>query len=311
MTEADVAGYTPVIRQPVEAGYRGYRIVSTPPPSSGGVTVLQILKLLERFPIGSSHHDFEFGATRTLHVMLEAMRLRGGYISTRRSIDGSDTPYELNISYFDAFRPTQNDPGGSHVAAFLLSQTIALSFKGIPAVYIHSLLASPNDTMGVERTGLTRAVNRRQWDRGELEGLMANHQSETGRVFQFPTLRQQRLVKQDTGQVIELLLFFSRFELLYNRVLEIDLQDRCRSADILVAAVGRPGMVTGDWVKPGATVIDVGINRTDDGLVGDVDFASVEPIAGAITPVPGGVGPMTIAMLMANTVMAAEASARL
>ena len=117
-------------------------------------------------------------------TMLEAMRLRGGYISTRRSSDGSDTPYELNISYFDAFRPTQNDPGGSHIAAFLLSQTIALSFKGVPAVYIHSLLASPNDTMGVERTGLTRAVNRRQWDRGELEGLMANHQSETGRVFQ-------------------------------------------------------------------------------------------------------------------------------
>ena len=89
-----------------------------------------------------------------------------------------------------------------------------------------------------------------------------------------------------------------------------DLQDRCRSADILVAAVGRPGMITGDWVKPGATVIDVGINRTDDGLVGDVDFASVEPIAGAITPVPGGVGPMTIAMLMSNTVTAAEASMR-
>ena len=59
-----------------------------------------------------------------------------------------------------------------------------MSFKGIPAVYIHSLLATPNDTVGVERTGLTRAVNRRQWDRGELEALMSNHQSETGRVFQ-------------------------------------------------------------------------------------------------------------------------------
>ena len=121
---------------------------------------------------------------KKLQDMLEVMRSRGGYISTRRSSDGSDTPYELNISYFDAFRPTQAGAGGNHIAAFLLSQTIALSFKGIPAVYIHSLLASPNDTMGVERTGLTRAVNRRQWDRGELEGLMANHQSETGRVFQ-------------------------------------------------------------------------------------------------------------------------------
>ena len=89
-----------------------------------------------------------------------------------------------------------------------------------------------------------------------------------------------------------------------------DLPAICRRADILVAAVGRPRMVPGDWVKPGATVIDVGINRVPDGqggnrLVGDVDFASAEPVAGAITPVPGGVGPMTIACLLANTVTAA------
>ena len=79
----------------------------------------------------------------------------------------------------------------------------------------------------------------------------------------------------------------------------------CASADILVAAVGRPQMVKGDWVKPGATVIDVGINRTEDGLVGDVDFEEAVDVAGAITPVPGGIGPMTIAMLMHNTVVAA------
>ena len=82
-----------------------------------------------------------------------------------------------------------------------------------------------------------------------------------------------------------------------------DLGAICREADILVVAVGRPQMITGEMVKPGATVIDVGINRTDDGkLVGDVDFDSVAPIAGAITPVPGGVGPMTITMLMRNTI---------
>ncbi|MDO4357372.1 MAG: bifunctional methylenetetrahydrofolate dehydrogenase/methenyltetrahydrofolate cyclohydrolase FolD [Clostridia bacterium] len=75
-----------------------------------------------------------------------------------------------------------------------------------------------------------------------------------------------------------------------------------RQADILVAAVGRPRFITADMVKPGATVIDVGINRLPDGtLTGDVDFAGVEPLTGAITPVPGGVGPMTIAMLMKNT----------
>lgn len=82
----------------------------------------------------------------------------------------------------------------------------------------------------------------------------------------------------------------------------------CRQADIVVAAVGRPEMVQGDWIKPGATVIDVGINRiTRDGksrLVGDVDFAAAAKVAGAITPVPGGVGPMTIACLLANTVTA-------
>ncbi len=86
-----------------------------------------------------------------------------------------------------------------------------------------------------------------------------------------------------------------------------DLQGHARRADILIVAVGRPEMVTADWVKPGAVVIDVGINRTDEGtLVGDVDYASVEPIAGHLTPVPGGVGPMTIATLLSNTCLLAE-----
>ncbi|GAB6054412.1 bifunctional methylenetetrahydrofolate dehydrogenase/methenyltetrahydrofolate cyclohydrolase FolD [Magnetospira thiophila] len=92
-----------------------------------------------------------------------------------------------------------------------------------------------------------------------------------------------------------------------------DLAEECRRADILVAAVGRPRMVPGDWIKPGATVIDVGINRIDapekgpgkTRLVGDVDFETAVQVAGAITPVPGGVGPMTIACLLRNTVIAA------
>lgn len=87
-----------------------------------------------------------------------------------------------------------------------------------------------------------------------------------------------------------------------------DLAALTREADILVAAVGRPRMITGDMVKPGAVVIDVGINRTEDGhLVGDVDFESASAVAGWITPVPGGVGPMTIAMLMQNTLEAYKA----
>jgi len=95
----------------------------------------------------------------------------------------------------------------------------------------------------------------------------------------------------------------------------VDLAERCREADILIAAVGRPEMIKGDWVKPGAVVIDVGINRIDAGLkedgspktrlVGDVDTAAASKNASAITPVPGGVGPMTIACLLRNTVVAA------
>jgi len=86
-----------------------------------------------------------------------------------------------------------------------------------------------------------------------------------------------------------------------------DLEGLCREADILVAAAGVPGLIGAEHVTPGATVIDVGVNRTDEGLVGDVDFDAVVDIAGAITPVPGGVGPMTRAMLLANTLRAAEA----
>jgi methylenetetrahydrofolate dehydrogenase (NADP+)/methenyltetrahydrofolate cyclohydrolase len=85
-----------------------------------------------------------------------------------------------------------------------------------------------------------------------------------------------------------------------------DLQAVCRRADILIAAVGVPHLVKGDWVKPGATVIDVGMNRLESGLTGDVDFKAAREVASAITPVPGGVGPMTIACLLRNTLTAAR-----
>lgn len=88
----------------------------------------------------------------------------------------------------------------------------------------------------------------------------------------------------------------------------VDLAERCREADIVIAAVGRAKMVQGDWIKPGAAVIDVGMNRDERGkLCGDVDFEAARTRAGVLTPVPGGVGPMTIAMLMENTLLAAEA----
>ena len=85
-----------------------------------------------------------------------------------------------------------------------------------------------------------------------------------------------------------------------------DIKSECKQADILVVAIGRPEIVKGDWIKPGAVVIDVGINHVDDKLVGDVDFEQAQEVAGWITPVPGGVGPMTIAMLLQNTIMAVK-----
>jgi methylenetetrahydrofolate dehydrogenase (NADP+)/methenyltetrahydrofolate cyclohydrolase len=85
-----------------------------------------------------------------------------------------------------------------------------------------------------------------------------------------------------------------------------DLSAVCARADILIAAVGQPQLVTTQFVKPGAIVIDVGMNRLEQGLVGDVDFEPISEIASAITPVPGGVGPMTIALLLRNTLRAAE-----
>jgi methylenetetrahydrofolate dehydrogenase (NADP+)/methenyltetrahydrofolate cyclohydrolase len=86
-----------------------------------------------------------------------------------------------------------------------------------------------------------------------------------------------------------------------------DLAAVCREADILVAAIGRPGMITAEYVKSGAAVIDVGTTPVDGRLLGDVDRASVEPVAGWLTPVPGGVGPMTVAMLLRNTLALARA----
>jgi hypothetical protein len=118
-----------------------------------------------------------------INSLLDAMRQRGGYVSTKSNSDGTVSPYELNISYFDAFRDAQGENNAWHIPRFLLSQIVAFSLRGIPAVYIHSLLATPNDHLGVERTGMTRAINRRKLDRGEVEGLLANPGSETGRVF--------------------------------------------------------------------------------------------------------------------------------
>ena len=110
------------------------------------------------------------------------------------------------------------------------------------------------------------------------------------------------------GKPISLLLLHRHATVTICHSRTVDLAGETRHADILVAAVGRPRMITGEMIKPGAVLIDVGINRIDDKLVGDVDFESAVQISSAITPVPGGVGPMTVAMLLKNTLRAFEIS---
>ncbi|MBT3058065.1 MAG: sugar phosphorylase [gamma proteobacterium symbiont of Ctena orbiculata] len=114
---------------------------------------------------------------------LDEMRKLGGYVSMRATTDGSDRPYELNISYFDAFRSTREGDDPWHIPRFMLSQTLPLAMRGIPAVYFNALAATANDPLGVERTGMTRAINRRKWDGSELERLIDNPLSDTGQVF--------------------------------------------------------------------------------------------------------------------------------
>ena len=124
--------------------------------------------------------------------LLDDMREKGGFVSTKRNADGSESPYELNITWFDACR----DPRGQHHRErFLLTQTVAMSLQGIAAVYIHSLLATPNDMHGVELTGMTRSINRRKWEMDELEAHLGAPESLAGEVFR-EYLRRLELRRQ-------------------------------------------------------------------------------------------------------------------
>lgn len=119
-----------------------------------------------------------------LKQLLEDMRSRGAFVSTRRNTDGQDVPYEINVTYYDAFRNPGNQSAPWQMARFLLSQTVALSMRGIPGIYIHSLLATPNDRARVEVTGGTRAINRHQWDMDELNALLEVQESNTSILLQ-------------------------------------------------------------------------------------------------------------------------------
>lgn len=114
-----------------------------------------------------------------LKQLLDDMRARGAYVSTRRNTEGENVPYEINVTFYDAFRNPGHQSAPWQAARFLLSQTVALSMRGIPGIYIHSLLTTPNDHERVEVTGTTRAINRHQWDSTELEALLDVPESST------------------------------------------------------------------------------------------------------------------------------------
>ena len=118
-----------------------------------------------------------------LGSLVETVRQRGGLVGTKRNADGSDSPYELNVTYFSALAPSEGAGTATHVRRFLASQAITLALRGIPGVYFHSLVGTPNDVAGFERTGRARSINRRKFDRGELDRILADPASPERLVF--------------------------------------------------------------------------------------------------------------------------------
>jgi len=121
---------------------------------------------------------------KQLRALIEGVKERGGYVSVRTRPDGSESPYELNITYFDALSDPGQTPSTQHIARFLCSQAVMLALRGVPAVYFHSLTATPNDTVGVEVTGRARSINRKRWDAQELARLLDDASTPAARVFQ-------------------------------------------------------------------------------------------------------------------------------
>ena len=211
-------------------------------------------------------------------------------------------------------------------------RTLIVALNADPA--IHGILVQLPLPKSIREAAIIQAIDRRKDVDGfhlENVGLLATGQADQALIPCTPNgcMRLLRSIGLDdlsgrsavivgrsniVGKPMAQLLLAANATVTMAHSRTADLPALCRTADILVAAVGQPEMIRGDWVRPGTTVIDVGINRLPAGmdgktrLVGDVAFAEAVGIAGAITPVPGGVGPMTIAMLMANTLTAAARS---
>jgi methylenetetrahydrofolate dehydrogenase (NADP+) / methenyltetrahydrofolate cyclohydrolase len=219
--------------------------------------------------VGMRSIGHQLPATTTRDQLLELL----GELNRSPDVDGVvlqlPLPEQLDASEMTAaIDPTKDVDGLTPTNAGLLAQNRPVLVPATPAGVIELLHASDTTLEGAE-------------------AVVVGRSDLVGRPLSFLLLAENATVT----------VCHSRTR---------DLAATCRRADVLVAAVGRPRLIGADMVKPGATVIDVGINRSDDGLVGDVDFEAVQHLAGAITPVPGGVGPMTIAMLLRNTLRAAE-----
>jgi methylenetetrahydrofolate dehydrogenase (NADP+)/methenyltetrahydrofolate cyclohydrolase len=219
--------------------------------------------------VGMRSIGHQLPATATRDQLLELL----GELNRSPDVDGVvlqlPLPEQLDASEMTAaIDPTKDVDGLTPTNAGLLAQNRPVLVPATPAGVIELLHASDTTLEGAE-------------------AVVVGRSDLVGRPLSFLLLAENATVT----------VCHSRTR---------DLAATCRRADVLVAAVGRPRLIGADMVKPGATVIDVGINRSDDGLVGDVDFEAVQHLAGAITPVPGGVGPMTIAMLLRNTLRAAE-----
>jgi sucrose phosphorylase len=119
-----------------------------------------------------------------LESLVDGVRARGGLVSMRRRPDGSESPYELNITYFSALNTPEGLPVEDHVRRFLTSQAVMLALQGVPAVYFHSLMGTPNDHAGVEATGRARSINRRKFELDELQRRLRNERSAAARVYQ-------------------------------------------------------------------------------------------------------------------------------
>lgn len=172
----------PLLLHALHTGDTGYlqRWAASLPPPPAGCTFLNFTASHDGIGVrpleGLVPH-------KELHALIEGVEEHGGSVSVRTRPDGSESPYELNITYFDALSDPGQPPSTRHIARFLCSQAVMLALRGVPAVYFHSLTATPNDTVGVEVTGRARSINRKRWDCGELSNLLDDPSTPTARVF--------------------------------------------------------------------------------------------------------------------------------